>query len=82
MLHNHLKCLHISSNVYPFLMAEHLKFFFLAQNKSGLMTMLIKALLKKTPNCFYLFSEGEGRKAFTLNSKVLAIYTALVVTAG
>lgn len=55
---------------------------FLAQNKSGLMTMLTKALLKKkNPNCFYLFSEGEGRKAFTLNSIVLAIYTGLVVTA-
>lgn len=63
MLPNHLKCIYVSSNVYHFLLAKHSKFFFLAQNKSVLMTMLTKALLKKkNPNCFYLFSEGGGKK--------------------
>lgn len=62
MLPNHLKCIYVSSNVYHFLLAKHSKFFFLAQNKSVLMTMLTKALLKKKTQIVFTCSlRGEEK---------------------
>lgn len=75
---------YISSNMYYFLMAKHSKFFFLAQNKSVLVSMLTRSIVgKKNPKLFFLvLCGGREKEAFTLNSSVLAIHADLVVIAG